>query len=82
MFPQTYEEVPELFSAETYAATTESAINIAGLPGVVVPAGQYGSGAPFGLIFVGPLWSEPRLLGYAYDHERATRHRIEADLTL
>ncbi|WP_438011597.1 amidase [Sorangium sp. So ce321] len=82
VFPQTYEAVPELFSAETYAATTESAINIAGLPGVVVPAGQYVGGAPFGLIFVGPLWSEPRLLGYAYDYEWATRHRIEADLTL
>ncbi|WP_437821027.1 amidase [Sorangium sp. So ce1078] len=81
-FPQTYEAVPELFSDDTYAATTESAINIAGLPGVVVPAGQYGNGAPFGLIFVGPLWSEPRLLGYAYDYERATRHRIEAELTL
>ncbi|WP_437971975.1 amidase [Sorangium sp. So ce260] len=81
-FPQTYEAVPELFSDDTYAATTESAINIAGLPGVVVPAGQYDNGAPFGLIFVGPLWSEPRLLGFAYDYERATRHRIEAELTL
>lgn len=81
-FPQTYEEVPELFSSATYAATTESAINIAGLPGVVVPAGQYSSGAPFGLIFVGPLWSEARLLGFAYDYEQATRHRIEAVLTL
>jgi amidase len=79
-FPQTYEVIPELFSDDTYAATTESAINIAGLPGVVVPAGQYASGAPFGLIFVGPLWSEPRLLGYAYDYERATQHRIEAVL--
>ncbi|WP_433937255.1 amidase [Sorangium cellulosum] len=81
-FPQTYEEVPALFSSATYAATTESAINIAGLPGVVVPAGQYSSGAPFGLIFVGPLWSEARLLGFAHDYERATRHRIEAVLTL
>lgn len=81
-FPQTYEEIPALFSAATYAATTESAINIAGLPGVVVPAGAYGSGAPFSLIFVGPLWSEARLLGYAYDYERATRHRIEAVLEL
>ncbi|KYF54073.1 amidase [Sorangium cellulosum] len=80
-FPQTYEVIPELFSADTYAATTESAINIAGLPGVVVPAGQYENGAPFGLIFVGPLWSEPRLLGYAYDYEQATRHRIEPELT-
>ncbi|WP_234024079.1 amidase [Sorangium cellulosum] len=81
-FPQTFGTVPELFSADTYPATTESAINIAGLPGVVVPAGQYSNGAPFALIFVGPRWSEPALLAFAYDYEQATQHRIEANLSL
>ncbi|WP_437675054.1 amidase [Sorangium sp. So ce131] len=81
-FPQTYGTVPNLSSLDTYPATTESAINIAGLPGVVVPAGQYSNGAPFALIFVGPLWSEPALLGFAYDYEQATHHRIEATLSL
>jgi amidase len=80
VFPQTYESVPELFSADAYAATTDSAIDIAGVPGVTVPSGQYGNGAPFSLIFVGPLWSEPGLLGLAYDFERATQRRIEPDL--
>ncbi|XXX93777.1 amidase [Sorangium sp. So ce204] len=80
-FPQTYDTVPELSGSDTYPATTESAINIAGLPGVVVPAGQYSDGAPFSLIFVGPHWSEAELLGFAYDYEQATQHRIEAQLT-
>jgi amidase len=80
-FPQTYETVPALSGTDTYPSTTESALNIAALPGVTVPAGQYSDGAPFSLIFVGPRWSEPRLLGFAYDYEQATRHRIEPDLS-
>jgi Asp-tRNA(Asn)/Glu-tRNA(Gln) amidotransferase A subunit family amidase len=55
-------------------------INIAGLPGVTVPAGFYASGAPFNLIFVGRMWSEADLLGFAYDYEQATRHRRAPDL--
>ena len=55
--------------------TTVSEINIAGLPGVTVPAGAYASGAPFGLILVGPMWSEADLLGLAFAYEQATHHR-------
>ncbi len=55
--------------------TTVSEINIAGLPGVTFPAGYYASGAPFNLIAVGPLWSEPELLGFAFAYEQATHHR-------
>ena len=51
-------------------------INIAGLPGVTVPAGAYRSGAPFSLIFVGPMWSESQLLNMAYAYEQHGRHRI------
>jgi len=40
-----------------------------------VPAGYYASGAPFGLLFVGPLWSEAVLLALAHDYEQATQHR-------
>lgn len=42
---------------------------------MTVPAGYYASGAPFCLIFVGPQWSEPQLLRFAYDYEQAGRHR-------
>ena len=74
-FPQMRGELPELHGTATIPETTVSEINIAGLPGVTVPAGYYASGAPFGLIFVGRLWSEADLLAYAYAYERATKHR-------
>ncbi len=81
VFPQMRSEVPALHGGEEIAATTVSEINIAGLPGVTVPAGFYRSGAPFCLIFVGRLWSEADLLAYAHDYERATQHRRPPQLT-
>lgn len=80
VFPQMSEALPGIFSEATYPATTVSEINIAGLPGVTVPAGQYGNGAPFALILVGPLWSEAKLLGYAQAYEQASRKRIVPQL--
>ena len=74
-FPQMRDPVPPLHGPETIHETTVSEINIAGLPGVTVPAGYHPSGAPFGLIFVGRMWSEAALLSLAYDYEAATRHR-------
>jgi len=76
VFPQSTDPLPGIFSKETYPATTVSEINIAGLPGVTVPAGRYSNGAPFSLIFVGRMWSEATLLGFAFAYEQATRHRI------
>jgi amidase len=75
VFPQMRDELPSLFGKKTIPETTVSEINIAGLPGVTVPAGYYGSGAPFCLIFVGPQWSEADLLAYAHAYECATQHR-------
>ncbi len=75
VFPQMREELPLIKTGQTIQETTVGEINIAGLPGVVVPAGYYRSGAPFGLIFVGRLWSEVDLLAYAYGYESATQHR-------
>jgi aspartyl-tRNA(Asn)/glutamyl-tRNA(Gln) amidotransferase subunit A len=75
VFPQMRDELPSLLGTKTIPETTVSEINIAGLPGVTVPAGYYGSGAPFCLIFVGPQWSEADLLAYAHAYECATRHR-------
>ena len=75
VFPQMQDALPPLHGVETIHETTVCEINIAGLPGVTVPAGYYASGAPFGLIFVGRMWSEPLLLALAYDYECATRHR-------
>ncbi len=82
LFPQMLEELPPLHGAQTIRETTVNEINIAGLPGVTIPAGYYASGAPFNLIFVGRLWSEGNLLAYAYSYEQATNHRRTARLSL
>ena len=74
-FPQMRAELPALHGGVPIPETTVSEINIAGLPGVTVPAGYYASGAPFCLIFVGPMWSEADLLAYAFAYEQATHHR-------
>lgn len=82
VFPQMRDELPDLHGAATIHETTVCEINIAGLPGVTVPAGAYPSGAPFNLIFVGPLWSEVDLLALAHDYETATRHRAAPRLSV
>lgn len=75
VFPQMRDELPPLHGGGAINETTVCEINIAGLPGVTLPAGFYASGAPFNLIFVGPMWSEAELLGHAYAYEAATHHR-------
>lgn len=74
-FPQMRTALPPLHGTDTIHETTVGEINIAGLPGVTVPAGYHASGAPFNLIFVGRMWSEADLLACAYAYECATRHR-------
>jgi amidase len=43
---------------------------VSGYPHITVPAGRV-KGLPIGLSLVGPAWSEPRLLGFAYAFEQA-----------
>ncbi|MGH9124671.1 MAG: amidase [Acidimicrobiales bacterium] len=47
---------------------------VAGYPHLTVPAGLV-RGLPVGLSFVGPAWSEARLLGLGYAFEQATKAR-------
>ncbi|HEY7873749.1 MAG TPA: hypothetical protein VIG64_01375, partial [Actinomycetota bacterium] len=48
----------------------------AGYPTVIVPQGYSGGGRnPFGLSFLSTAYTEPHLIGYAYDYEQATHHR-------
>ena len=75
VFPQMRCELPPLHGKSAIQETTVGEINIAGLPGIAVPAGYYESGSPFGLIFVGRQWDEAALLGYAYAYENGTNHR-------
>ncbi|WP_324755231.1 Asp-tRNA(Asn)/Glu-tRNA(Gln) amidotransferase subunit GatA [Roseovarius sp. Pro17] len=46
-------------------------VNLAGLPGVTVPAGQDAQGLPLGLQLIGRPWEEGDLLNCAYALERA-----------
>ncbi len=50
---------------------TSSPAAVAGYPAVSVPAGQV-QGLPVGLSFVGPAWTEPRLIGLAHAFEVAS----------
>ena len=47
-----------------------------GSPEIIVPAGMTKDGLPVTLSFLGQAFSEPKLLGYAYDFEQATRARV------
>jgi amidase len=47
---------------------------VAGYPHISVPMGAI-DGLPLGLSFVGPAWSEERLIGYAYAFEQASHAR-------
>ena len=50
----------------TFGTSTPAAVS--GYPAITVPAGLVG-GLPVGVTFIGPAWSEPRLLGLAYAFE-------------
>ena len=50
-------------------------VNMIGVPAVVVPAGFYASGLPFGLEFSARPWTDADLLAIAYAWEQATRLR-------
>jgi amidase len=47
---------------------------VSGWPAISIPFG-YVSGLPVGVSFVGPPWSEPRLIALAYAFEQATESR-------
>jgi amidase len=47
---------------------------VSGYPNVTVPAG-FAFGLPMGISFIGPAWSDAKLIRYAYAFEQATRAR-------
>jgi amidase len=56
----------------------ESAVilaNLTGFPDLIVPAGFTGRGLPVSISFLGPAFSEPRLLALGYAFEARTRAR-------
>jgi amidase len=48
---------------------------VAGYPHLTVPMGSV-MGLPVGVSFIGPAWSEARLLGYGYAYEQAAKAKM------
>lgn len=46
-----------------------------GYPSIIVPAGYSSDGLPVGVTFLGQAWDEPKLIGYAYAYEQASKAR-------
>jgi amidase len=67
-----------LASANNFAGTPAKA----GYPSITVPGGFVPPTAPMlnafpsGVTFSGPAFSEPKLIGYAYAFEQATKYRV------
>jgi Asp-tRNA(Asn)/Glu-tRNA(Gln) amidotransferase A subunit family amidase len=70
--PHTHEGGLERYGGEP-GTCEESAMT--GLPQVTVPAGFIGGRYPFGISFLGRLWSDRDVLAIAHAYEQATHHR-------
>ncbi len=66
----------DLVNGDSVAGGSSTPAAVAGYPSVTVPAG-FVHGLPIGLSFVGPAWSDARLVGYAFAFEAATKIRRE-----
>jgi amidase len=54
---------------------SSTAAAVSGYADITVPAGDV-DGLPIGITFIGGRWSEPDLIGFAYDFEQATQIRV------
>jgi amidase len=63
-------------NGDHYGGSSTTLPAVAGYPHLTVPMGQVG-GLPVGLSFIGPAWSEARLLGLGYAYEQSTHRRVE-----
>ena len=59
----------------SYFVSSSAAAAVSGYADITVPAG-YIEGLPIGVTFIGGPWSEPELIGLAYDYEQATEVRV------
>ncbi len=58
-----------------YFVGSSTAAAVSGYADITVPAG-HDQGLPLGITFIGGRWSEPQLLGLAFDYEQATHVRV------
>ena len=61
-------------NGDHYSGGSSTPAAVAGYPSITVPAG-YVCGLPVGISFIGPAWSEPALIRFAYAFEQATQVR-------
>jgi amidase len=64
----------DLVNGDHFLGASSTPAAVAGYPNITVPAGEV-FGLPVGISFIGPAWSEARLIGFAYAYEQATHHR-------
>ncbi len=65
----------DLVNGDRFTGGSASYPAVAGYPHVTLPGGHV-DGLPVGVSFMGPAWSEARLLRYAYAFEQATKVRV------
>ncbi|MDN5780857.1 MAG: amidase, partial [Luteimonas sp.] len=64
----------DLINGDHFTGAGYGAAAVAGTPSITVPMGD-SHGLPLGVVFMGPAWSESRLVELAYAFEQATRAR-------
>jgi amidase len=64
----------DLVNGDHFLGASSTPAAVAGYPNVTVPVGEV-YGLPVGISFIGPAWSEARLVALAYGFEQATKHR-------
>ncbi len=63
------------YSPNNHPEIPSNIINDIGLPVITLPADYYADGMPFNVAFIGDMWTEPQLVGWAYAFEQATKAR-------
>lgn len=82
-FPQAGRPGPELvedperpeYSPNNWPEIPSNQVNDLGVPVITVPFGYFEDGLPFVVAFVGDMWTEGELLGYAHAFEQTTAGR-------
>jgi amidase len=65
----------DLVNGDHFLGAGYSAAAVAGYPSITVPAGDV-HGLPVGVVFLGPAWSEGRLIALAHAFEQAHSRRL------
>jgi amidase len=64
----------DLINGDHFTGAGYGVAAVAGTPSLTVPMGD-SHGLPFGIVFMGPAWSEGRLIGLGYAFEQSTHAR-------